>query len=74
MQLQYLSATAGSQEIQYQLEKHGALVIENVIDQTTVEELNKELEAENPNLKTQHNHLYVGSTSDLQKYLKKNKE
>ena len=34
----------------------------------------KELEAENPNLKTQHNHLYVGSTSDLQKYLKKNKE
>jgi hypothetical protein len=34
----------------------------------------KELENENPNLKTQHNHLYVGSTSDLQKYLKKNKE
>jgi hypothetical protein len=34
----------------------------------------KELESENPNLKTQHNHLYVGSTSDLQKYLKKNKE
>ena len=44
MQLQYLSATAGSQEIQYQLEKHGALVIENVIDQTTIEALNKELE------------------------------
>jgi hypothetical protein len=34
----------------------------------------KELEAENPNVKTQHNHLYVGSTSDLQKYLKKNKD
>ncbi len=34
----------------------------------------KELENENPNLKTQHNHLYVGSTSDLQKYLKKNKD
>lgn len=34
----------------------------------------KELESENPNLKTQHNHLYVGSTSDLQKYLKKNKD
>ena len=33
----------------------------------------KELEAENPNLKTQHNHLYVGSTSELQKFLKKNK-
>tara|TARA_S200000501_G_scaffold360381_1_gene387382 strand:+ start:393 stop:1211 length:819 start_codon:yes stop_codon:yes gene_type:complete len=43
MQLQYLSATAGSQEIQYQLEKHGALVIENVIDQTTIEDLNNEL-------------------------------
>ena len=34
----------------------------------------KELESENPNLKTQHNHLYVGSTSDIQKNLKKNKE
>ena len=34
----------------------------------------KELENENPNLKTQHNHLYVGNTSDLQKYLKKNKD
>ncbi len=34
----------------------------------------KDLENENPNLKTQHNHLYVGSTSDLQKYLKKNKD
>ena len=43
MQLQYLSATAGSQEIQYQLEKHGALVIEDVIDQTTIEQLNIEL-------------------------------
>ena len=44
MQLQYLSATADSQEIQNQLERHGALVIENVIDQTTIEALNKELE------------------------------
>ena len=43
MQLQYLSATADSQEIQNQLERHGALVIENVIDQTTIEALNKEL-------------------------------
>ena len=40
MQLQYLSATADSQEIQNQLERHGALVIENVIDQTTIEALN----------------------------------
>ena len=44
MQLQYLNATADSQEIQNQLERHGALVIENVIDQTTIEALNKELE------------------------------
>ena len=34
----------------------------------------KELENQDGNVKTQHNHLYVGSTSDLQKYLKKNKE
>ena len=34
----------------------------------------KELEAENPNVKTQHNHLYVGSTSELQKFLKKEKK
>jgi len=32
----------------------------------------KDLENESGNVKTQHNHLYVGSTSDLQKYLKKN--
>ena len=44
MQLQYLSAAADSQEIQNQLERHGALVIENVIDQTNIEALNKELE------------------------------
>lgn len=30
----------------------------------------KELENENPNLKSQTNHLYVGSTSELQKFLK----
>tara|TARA_B110000008_G_scaffold241134_1_gene248823 strand:+ start:173 stop:568 length:396 start_codon:yes stop_codon:yes gene_type:complete len=30
----------------------------------------KELENENPNLKSQTNNLYVGSTSELQKFLK----
>ena len=34
----------------------------------------KDLESENPNLKTQTNNLYVGSTSELQKFLKKNKD
>ena len=34
----------------------------------------KELENENPNLKSQTNNLYVGSTSELQKFLKKNKD
>ena len=33
----------------------------------------KKLEGEDAP-KTQHNHLYVGSTSDLQKFLKKNKD
>jgi hypothetical protein len=31
----------------------------------------KKLEDENGSVKTQHNHLYVGSTSELQKFLKK---
>ena len=44
MQLQYLNATADSQEIQNQLERHGALVIEDVIDKTIIDELTKELE------------------------------
>ena len=34
----------------------------------------KELEKDDDGIKTQHNHLYVGSTSELQKYLKKNKK
>ncbi len=33
----------------------------------------KNLEKDDNVAKTQHNHLYVGSTSELQKYLKKNK-
>ena len=31
----------------------------------------KKLEGEEQNVGTQHNHLYVGSTSELQKFLKK---
>ena len=33
----------------------------------------KKLEDENEKVNTQHNHLYVGSTAELQKFLKKNK-
>ena len=33
----------------------------------------KKLEGEEQKVGTQHNHLYVGSTSELQKFLKKNK-
>ena len=33
----------------------------------------KKLEDEEQKVGTQHNHLYVGSTSELQKFLKKNK-
>ena len=34
----------------------------------------KDLNNENEGVKTQNNHLYVGSTSELQKFLKKTKE
>ena len=34
----------------------------------------KKLEDEEQKVGTQHNHLYVGSTSELQKFLKKNKD
>ena len=34
----------------------------------------KKLEGEDQKVGTQHNHLYVGSTSELQKFLKKNKD
>jgi ectoine hydroxylase-related dioxygenase (phytanoyl-CoA dioxygenase family) len=44
MKLQYLSADTDAQEIQNQLEKHGALIIEGVIDQTTVDQLKNELD------------------------------
>ena len=44
MRLQYLSADTDAQEIQTQLEKHGALIIEDVIDQTTVDQLKNEID------------------------------
>ena len=34
-------------------------------------EILKDLEKEDSSVRTQHNHLYVGSTSELQKFLKK---
>ena len=34
----------------------------------------KKLEGEEQKVGTQHNHLYVGSNSELQKFLKKNKD
>ena len=43
MKLQYLSADTDSQEIQSQLEQHGALVIRDVIDQATVDQLKNEI-------------------------------
>ena len=44
MKLQYLSADTDSQEIQSQLEQHGALVIKDVIDQATVDQLKNEID------------------------------
>ena len=44
MKLQYLSADTNAQEIQSQLKKHGALIIEDVIDQTTVDQLKNEID------------------------------
>ncbi len=44
MKLPYLPAHTDSQEIQSHLEKSGALVIENLIDQTTVANISKEID------------------------------
>ena len=41
-----------------------------LIDHTQLKKL-KDLEKEDSSVRTQHNHLYVGSTSELQKFLKK---
>ena len=56
-------------EVAGQLIKTVADTAEKLID---VQKKLKDLEKEDSSIKTQHNHLYVGSTSELQKFLKKN--
>tara|TARA_B100000586_G_scaffold264332_1_gene234617 strand:+ start:344 stop:748 length:405 start_codon:yes stop_codon:yes gene_type:complete len=58
-------------EVAGQLIKTVSETAEKLID---IQKKLKDIEKENDNIRTQHNHLYVGSTSDLQKYLKKNKQ
>ena len=60
-------------EVAGQLLKTVGDTAEKLLDvQKKLKELEKD--DEEKRIGTQHNHLYVGSTSDLQKYLKKNKE
>ena len=57
-------------EVAGQLIKTVGDTAEKLLDiQKKIKELEKE---EEQKIGTQHNHLYVGSTSDLQKFLKKN--
>jgi hypothetical protein len=58
-------------EVAGQLIKTVSDTAEKLID---IQKKLKDLEKENESVKTQHNHLYVGSTSELQKFLKKNKD
>lgn len=58
-------------EVAGQLIKTVADTAEKLID---VQKKLKDLEKEESSIKTQHNHLYVGSTSELQKFLKKEKK
>ena len=57
-------------EVAGQLIKTVGETAEKLID---VQKKLKDLEKENESIKTQHNHLYVGNTAELQKFLKKNK-
>ena len=57
-------------EVAGQLIKTVGETAEKLID---LQQKLKKLEDEERNVGTQHNHLYVGSTSELQKFLKKNK-
>ena len=57
-------------EIAGQLIKTVADTAEKLID---LQKKLKDVEGEEQKIGTQHNHLYVGSTSELQKFLKKNK-
>ena len=56
-------------EVAGQLIKTVGETAEKLID---VQQKLKKLESENESIKTQHNHLYVGNTAELQKFLKKN--
>jgi len=56
-------------EVAGQLIKTVADTAEKLID---LQKKLKDLEEDKTGPTTQHNHLYVGSTSDLQKFLKKN--
>lgn len=57
-------------EVAGQLIKTVADTAEKLID---LQKKLKDVEGEEQKIGTQHNHLYVGSTSELQKFLKKNK-
>ena len=57
-------------EVAGQLIKTVGETAEKLID---LQQKLKKLEDEERKVGTQHNHLYVGSTSELQKFLKKNK-
>tara|TARA_B100000902_G_scaffold389906_1_gene437901 strand:- start:320 stop:718 length:399 start_codon:yes stop_codon:yes gene_type:complete len=57
-------------EVAGQLIKTVADTAEKLID---LQKKVKDVESEEQKIGTQHNHLYVGSTSELQKFLKKNK-
>ena len=57
-------------EVAGQLIKTVGETAEKLLD---VQQKLKKLEVENESIKTQHNHLYVGKTAELQKFLKKNK-
>ena len=55
-------------EVAGQLIKTVSETAEKLID---IQKKLKDLEKEDSAVRTQHNHLYVGSTSELQKFLKK---
>ena len=62
------SDSARAYEVAGQLIKTVSETAEKLID---IQKKLKDLEKEDSSVRTQHNHLYVGSTSELQKFLKK---
>ena len=59
-----------NKEINYLQDMISNMLLSDKLSTPYVEDLEKEDE----HIKTQHNHLYVGSTSELQKFLKKEKK